>query len=103
MESDLERGNCHRCLLTLPSPLLPACAFISPGGYVEKADIECTNGVIHVMDTVMIPGALGVAMCSAMGGHSSARRLILALTHALSLHPTRRQVLRRLNALLARA
>ena len=25
------------------------------GGYVEKADIECTNGVIHVMDTVLIP------------------------------------------------
>ena len=25
------------------------------GGKVEKADIECSNGVIHVMDTVLIP------------------------------------------------
>ncbi len=25
------------------------------GGKVEKADIECSNGVIHVIDTVMIP------------------------------------------------
>ena len=25
------------------------------GGKVEKADIECSNGVIHVVDTVLIP------------------------------------------------
>jgi uncharacterized surface protein with fasciclin (FAS1) repeats len=25
------------------------------GGKVEKADIECSNGVIHVMDSVLIP------------------------------------------------
>ena len=25
------------------------------GAKVEKADIECSNGVIHVIDSVMIP------------------------------------------------
>jgi uncharacterized surface protein with fasciclin (FAS1) repeats len=25
------------------------------GGKIEKADVECTNGVIHVLDSVMIP------------------------------------------------
>ena len=25
------------------------------GATVEKADIECSNGIIHVIDTVMIP------------------------------------------------
>ncbi len=27
------------------------------GAHVTKADIECTNGVIHVIDTVLLPEA----------------------------------------------
>jgi len=29
--------------------------YVVKGGKVEKADIECSNGVIHVIDTVMVP------------------------------------------------
>ena len=27
------------------------------GAHVTQADIECTNGVIHVIDTVLLPAA----------------------------------------------
>ncbi len=32
------------------------------GAKVEKADIDCSNGIIHVIDSVMIPGALAHAL-----------------------------------------
>ena len=58
------------------------------GAKVEKADIECSNGVIHVIDSVMIPGALLL------------RALLVACLRSRTRYATdRREVLRRLNLL----
>ena len=36
-------------------PVVRGLTYEVRGGKVEKADIECSNGVIHVVDTVLIP------------------------------------------------
>jgi len=53
------------------------------GAKVEKADIECSNGVIHVIDSVMIPDVKCVPprlLCSLRGSRAAS-----SLSHARAL------------------
>ena len=60
------------------------------GGKVEKADIECTNGIIHVMDTVSASPSCVARSRDGLMTHASRP----------SLRDPRRQVLRRVETFL---
>ena len=71
MSSDLAVGNSLNTLVpnetisVIAGPLLETGA-TSPSGFIET-DIEATNGVIHIIDVVMIPPSIGAVIVEALG------------------------------------
>ena len=50
---EVENGKNGKALVVgQKCSVVPGMAFETRGGKVEKADVECSNGMIHIIDTV---------------------------------------------------